>query len=537
MRRWHVTITPHGSVFIGGYSQNDGSADGVTAADEQGVLIPGSVLKGALREAALRITQALGRGGDLLDRLFGEASGRAGLLRVGMLRALIPAELSLRHHVSLERSARQAAPERLFAHRVSAAGLGLCFRGEIVAHRGLDADEQGLLDAAVELTDQLGGGRGRGLGHVRVTLEKAEPSQTKTPDFDPDLGQLTLVLSAEEPLQLGVIKDRTNVNASKTWLDGSAVRGAVAAGLTRRVADTERSAALEAIVGGTSPAVFGDGHPEHPSAIPAPLTLREPKGGGELTDLAANLCAGRGDERAFDTRAVRGTVACPDGRWQKVELARRTVTRTARNPVDGRAADGLLFSLEVVEPPSVFYVPVQGSPDQLRAIVETAAGGLWVGGVRSRGFGRVTLADVCTLPPLAPLAERHARWVERVGTLGGETPEASGVLLALGPVAVSQDRLHAALAAVGLELVGGVARRRAHGGWNREVHLPRLLAGAFVPGSVWIVRRRDGSSALPALTKLETQGIGPGRPDGWGRLAACHPIHVECSKEDSQCQR
>jgi hypothetical protein len=49
-----------------------------------------------------------------------------------------------------------------------------------------------------------------------------------------------------------------------------------------------------------------------------------------------------------------------------------------------------------------------------------------------------------------------------------------------------------------------------------------------------IVRRTDGGSALPALAELEERGLGPGRPDGWGRLAACHPIHLDLdlSKEE-----
>ena len=40
-----------------------------------------------------------------------------------------------------------------------------------------------------------------------------------------------------------------------------------------------------------------------------------------------------------------------------------------------------------------------------------------------------------------------------------------------------------------------------------------------------------GGSALPALDQLETEGLGPGRPDGWGRLVACHPLHVDHAKE------
>ena len=94
-----------------------------------------------------------------------------------------------------------------------------------------------------------------------------------------------------------------------------------------------------------------------------------------------------------------------------------------------------------------------------------------------------------------------------------------GVLLAVGPLAVSHERLKKALSDLGLELKEGVARRHAHGGWNAKIHLPRSLSSHYLPGSTFIVQT-GGSSALPALAELEAKGLGPGRPDGWGRLKA-----------------
>lgn len=542
MTRYTVTVTPHSSLYIGGYAHAHGESDGDTARDEKGMLVPGSALKGALREAAVRLVNATGDGQATLRALFGEAE-EEGALRIGPLRPVEDAPApSLRHHVSLQRATRQAADQRLFQNRVTAAGYGLRFRGELTTARELTEDEQGLLEAARQLTDQLGGGRGRGLGLVTVELTASVP----VPPFkkgglgapglggiSPDASTIILTLTAEEPLQLGVVKDLSNVATSKGYLDGSAVRGAVAAALQR----LGHHDVLDIVLGGDDPARFGDGHPGHSSSIPAPLTLREPKAGGAPSDDAAALCAhaagGRPASRRHGYRAAKGSFALIGNGWRQVKIDRRMVTRTARNLVDGRAADGLLFSLEVVEPHDLrFYVPVTGRPEQLEWVVQAAGADLYVGGTRSRGFGRLRLTDVLTEPTLAPLAERHQRWIACLARLDAPQPETTGALLAVGPIAVDQARLLRAFAKHDLELIHGDSRRRAHGGWNRKAGLPRELGSCFVPGSTFLVRHVKGESALAALTALETEGIGPGRPDGWGRLVACHPIHVDCFKEN-----
>jgi hypothetical protein len=285
------------------------------------------------------------------------------------------------------------------------------------------------------------------------------------------------------------------------------------------------------------------------------LTLRVPKGGGSPVDEAARLCAescgGGSGARREDMRVAKGTFVPEAGGWSAVALMRRTITRTARDAASGRSADGKLFSLEVLDPacgaavgadgahgPDAgagrlrFYAPVHGTPEQLALVLIAARRGLVVGGERSYGCGRLRLVAAGTEGPLASCAERHEAWTRRVGALGVPAPKATGALLAVGPLAVTQERLLAGLRGVGLELREGVARRHTHGGWNVRLRLPRTLSSHFIPGSTFIVARQDGGSALEALAALEAGGIGPGRADGWGRLVACHPIHVDCHEEE-----
>lgn len=551
MTEYEILVIPHGSLFIGGYAEASGQSDGDTAADRAGLLVPGSAVKGALREAAVRLARGAEAGWQHVDRLFGreateEKQGTEGRIRIGPLRCEMADGASggdlpdpvTRIHVSLDRRLRQAAPERLFQNRVTAAGYGLRFRGVLTALDPLGAEEEGFLRAVISITDQVGAGRGRGLGLVSIRLDG--PRAERPPEEEQPLEGVTsavLVLEALEPLQLAGIKDSSNYTASRDHLDGSVLRGAVAARLPEE--------ALETVLGGSAPACFGDGRPGGLSAIPAPLTLNQPKGGGELYDEAVVLIAetltGRRLRRPFDLRRVEGTLFQQDGTWARAQLKRRTITRAARDYATGRVADGKLFSLEVIDPyldhaqkkllPLRLYLPVSGSPEQLGLVVAAARKDLYVGGDRSRGLGRLSLVEVIPEPRWPSLEERHGRWSETLGRFETPQPESTGALLALGPLAVDARRLEAALGSLGLERVHGVTRRLTHGGWISRLSLPRSVGSHYVPGSVFLVRRSDGTSALPALRRIETEGLGPGRPDGWGWLVACHPIHLDCTKE------
>lgn len=211
MIRYTVTVTPHSSLYIGGYAHALGTSDGDTANDAQGMLIPGSVVKGALREAAVRLVNAatgpLGgdrggehRGQEVLRNLFGDAENE-GVLRVGPLRCEQQPDLSLRHHVSLDRATRQAAPGRLFQNRVTAAGYALCFCGELTVSRKLEEDEKGFLESTRRITDQLGGGRGRGLGLIsmEITEEDSDVGQAAPADQQPE----AQARSQEPPFEKG----------------------------------------------------------------------------------------------------------------------------------------------------------------------------------------------------------------------------------------------------------------------------------------------------------------------------------------------
>ncbi|HEX4960330.1 MAG TPA: hypothetical protein VF173_05800, partial [Thermoanaerobaculia bacterium] len=71
MTRFEIRVVPFGSLYVGGYAQALGGS-GDTASDSLGLLLPGSAVKGALRESAVRLVNGAGRGEEVLHRLFGK---------------------------------------------------------------------------------------------------------------------------------------------------------------------------------------------------------------------------------------------------------------------------------------------------------------------------------------------------------------------------------------------------------------------------------------------------------------------------------
>lgn len=562
MNRYELRVIPHGSLFLGGYSAAEGKGANVTAQDRRGFLAPGSTLRGAIRESALRLLRGAERNENLVTRLFGDrASLTAGKIRIGPLYAEgeeAQLEVSVRHHVSLERATRAAAEQRLFSTRATPIAPGLALRGELEILDDLDDEEWDLLRSAIALTDQLGGGRGRGLGLVRVELgERMETAAITTADPAATVEALETILArhgghrreivlrfeALEPLQLGLVKDPGNHERTVEVLGGSVLRGAIAAAMGRAIGDRQqREAALEQVFGGEDPVLFGDGLPAAAGVI-APMTLLQGKDGETVGDQALELCVdilrGQPKERPANSKSAKGCWAPDDLGWRRVDLPRRLVTRSARNAMDGRSHDGQLYSVEVIDPafegiagkepePLYFHLPVRGPASSLRRIVAASQHGLLVGGTRSRGFGRIALRGVHD-PELPTLTTRHLRWVAALEGRGipRQQAESTGVLLARGFLAIHQPRLTATLERLGLELLGGESRRKVHGGWNSRANLPRTTLGGFEAGSVFIVRSLEGN-IFDALLELEEHGLGPGRADGWGRLIACHPIHMDC---------
>lgn len=156
-------------------------------------VIPGSHLKGVLRDSAEKLADIVDRSNCRapraenmcrLDvqpcavcRLFGSPTIPSSILFSDL--RLIDQEMvvyapellvSIRPGVSINRHRRVAKDARLFSSEM--VSTGLTFHGSIEVLRKLTATEKSLLQRAVRFTDRLGANKSTGVGDVEIELSK-----------------------------------------------------------------------------------------------------------------------------------------------------------------------------------------------------------------------------------------------------------------------------------------------------------------------------------------------------------------------------
>ena len=172
---------------------------------------------------------------------------------------------------------------------------------------------------------------------------------------------------------------------------------------------------------------------------------------------------------------------------------------------------------------------------------------LRLGNNRTRGFGRVTLslAQVDEADSAQSLSTRiqtfDAELRKRAQAQKIETPHQFYLPLTLISDAVLFDRLLRHRAAIepdylaqtwgisGAELVYQNSGTRRVMGWNDLWRLPKRDDVAIAKGSVFLfgLARTLGDDLLPALLRMQTEGIGARRREGFGRLLVASPFHWE----------
>ena len=170
----------------------------------------------------------------------------------------------------------------------------------------------------------------------------------------------------------------------------------------------------------------------------------------------------------------------------------------------------------------------------------------WLGSDRSRGLGAVGVDGWQEAPPADDLPERLAGLAARLHALaaraGAEVPaDATYATLSLRAPALLADAFgRYRLAPSGADLAAllglpaeslelrqarlGTARVE---GWNGALGLPRPDAPALAAGSCWLVRFRglEADAIIDALGRLERDGVGERRQEGFGELGVCDPLH------------
>ncbi len=392
---------------------------------------------------------------------------------------------------------------------------------------------------------------------------------------------------AQSPLHFAVGRSPGEAMATLAFVPGTAVRGAIAAAFL--AAYGPEGPGFRQLAEETS---FSHLYPVSPSggpATPLPLsssTCRRAPGfladsGHGVADLllpaeALLLAAERQTAAAPPPADVGSLVACPrcaDDRqrqpgagtmpwpgycaWNDDEPAlvpvRVDTALEGRPTPPGRARRQMITVRQTLQPDQRFAGIVTFPNDetatlatQLLALQDNR---LWVGAGRSRGLGEVVVEAApaqagTTAGRLEGLAATLARYCDQAGA---QVPESQTyATLTLRSAALLRDAFGRWQPTIGAESLstwtglpaGAIQVRQSYldsawiEGWNAALGQPKPDARAIVAGSCWLLRVAGvpASEVLVALERLEAEGIGERRQEGFGQVSVCDRLHWQAQE-------
>ena len=391
-----LRITLRGHLLVAGGQSSDLGIDLSTARRFDGQrwvpYIPATALRGAVRiqlEALLAGDQrpgtdpyrmdrkgATGNFQDSVARLFG-FSGRTGErdgAGEGALRfsdalpidgELAASAFGVRPGVQLEDYTASAEDKKLYFREVAeVTSEPLVFQASLAVDRSkLQPDDLDALRAAVETTESIGAGKSKGGGDVSIDwLEEDDDSGARVEGASTGATRARLLLTLLEPAHFGDGGPHRNHHATRSYVPGATLRGAIAWALLRAGRTQPDSAGFRSLFLEGPSASFGDGLLVHdPSREPIllPATARESRARKELRDVLVSELARERVNRVLEENGTGIYLRTDDGddRLDPVSharpasgLVRRTRTRVSIDRWTGTAEDGRLFSIEQLEP-------------------------------------------------------------------------------------------------------------------------------------------------------------------------------------------
>ncbi len=520
MNRWRLRLRGRSPALFGGLADAPVGVHVQTAfldqrAEHPRLLLPGTTLRGVLRDAFGRFAKAKGKpcSQSLACScptccLFGRPeSGGALWVRSSVAKA----SRYLAPGLAIDRRTRTAARTTgaLWSEERGLAD----FEVDVVADRELTDEELALLDdfwawlEAVGLSVGRRKSAGAGLFAVEVAPAPTEGPSLPAPSTQGDdaRGRYLLRLTLLEPARLVGHRQRDFYRDGLPIVPVATLRGALGWELARRGAGSlAADLFLERPIALTPGFPVGEADPKViPKVIPFWLTRRRCDGkprhvvDGTLHRVA-HVLTGSGSWD-LETCPVPGcsSVLREFDSDPPLVLAHVTIDPTHR-----RAKRGDLHYQVAFAPGTVFAAEVLARPAQAEAI--SGIGTVLVGGRRARGMGlaRVELEE---LPRLPSLPHRITATARRLSELGAPSDGDIAVLALLADAALAQP-LRAILTHAGLEVLTGDVREVVRGGWDEGADRTRSLRRVLEAGS-WLAVRLASERALEELERLENDGI------------------------------
>ncbi len=616
-----LEITVHGHLLVAGGQISESGSDLSTARRiVHGSLIPyipATALRGAVRIQLEALLKGGGYDREVVEpypfdtagrqespdpegsvaRLFGfsgptgkrKGSGEGALrfsdaLPVDVARAA--AALRVRPGVELENFTATAEDRKLFFREVaevSAEPLVFHAHLTVVEPSKLEEKDLDLVRIAVETTDSIGAGKAKGGGEVSIRWIEGEVPTTVRVQGDPATAtRARLVFTLAEPAHFGDGGPWGNHHATRTYIPGATVRGAIAWSLLRNGRAAAEDATFKSLFLEGPPASFGDALLVHdPESEPLLFSATARQRRGAKQDLRNALLPELARQRVNQILAESGLYLRADdgeGRFDPLEarpadgLVRQTRTRVSIDRWTGTAAESRLFSIEQLDPvlfpgnpkksrPARFVSRVEGlTPSTARLLAELAGSTVLIGAGRKHGLGLVEVdvhfetepekEAVKKVRSLAASVEKlAAELVRRAGV--GKAPAVGDrlplVLVALSDYVPSGKDVGHPLAEVQLRQLGldisGPDRQFLHpgasGGYDQRPQdraplkdlLPAMGAGSVF---VYSVAEADLQSTLDRLLPALRRGVGQRVDSGCGRFGLFEPESVKESEMSRQ---
>ncbi len=241
-----------------------------------------------------------------------------------------------------------------------------------------------------------------------------------------------------------------------------------------------------------------------------------------------------------------------------LRLVHRLRMNVAMERAIGSQASGFLFSHQTVQThtkkeksdnkkaPLLFTGTVRVESKELYEALKTFAPKdtpLGIGASRTRGLGEVEIAGWEECRMMTPnLSERWKEFNKKATAVGAPKGMKVFSITLMSHLILRDELLLPKLEDEEKELDSSHFRLRSNlkctacftnavvvAGWNAALGMPKPDSVALCRGSVWLFEAEEQceNDILKQLQKLEEEGLGERRVEGFGRMLACAPFHYQ----------
>lgn len=222
--------------------------------------------------------------------------------------------------------------------------------------------------------------------------------------------------------------------------------------------------------------------------------------------------------------------------FKTVSVSKRLIYHTAISSIFESAAESNLYSLEIIEETQDFEGEIlifdDSLSDKIDGIINDLSH-LLLGSDKSRGHGHFEIGNhtiTNNQNKISDIQSRIDKFNNKLGLNNGNTY--FSITLQSDAIIIDHFMRYKTVIEsydIGIEnivLLFCIADNQIISGWNSLLQLPKEDVIAIIKGSVFVFKIKNfDENTVKILYKLENEGIGKRKAEGFGRLKVCDPFH------------